>query len=89
MDIKIRILETFLTRTIEAAGDPMDAHRSAEIVGFAKKRFEIRIVEIPLPDRSRDHRADEAQIFDRAAQLLGRLVRLLKSDGGNAFVLDR
>jgi len=29
----------------------MNAHRCAEIVGFAKKRFEIRIVEIPLPDR--------------------------------------
>ena len=85
VDIKIGIFEAFLTRTIETAGDPMNAHRSAEIVGFAKKRFEIRIVEIPLPDRSRDHRADEAQIFDRAAQLLGRLVRLLESDGGNAF----
>ena len=51
VDIKIRVFKTFLTRAIETASDPMNAHRCAEIVGFAKKRFEIRIVEIPLPDR--------------------------------------
>src|SRR5206468_11549041 len=85
VDIKIGIFEAFLTRTIETAGDPMNPDRSPEIVGFAKKRFEIRIVEIALPDRSRDHRADQPQIFDRSAQLLGCLVRLLESDGGNAF----
>ena len=66
VDIKIGVFKTLLTRTIETAGDPVNAHRSAEIVGFAKKRFEIRIVEIALPDRSRDHRADQPQIFDRS-----------------------
>ena len=71
VNVEVGIFEPLLTGAVEATGDPVHADGDAELVGFAEKWRKVGIVEVSRADDARNHRANEAEIFDRAAQLLG------------------
>src|ERR1044071_4980714 len=48
MDVKIRVLKSFLPGTVETAGDPVNADGGSEFVRLTKKRLEIPVVQISL-----------------------------------------
>ena len=56
MNVEVRLFKAFLTGAVKAARYPMNAYRSAELIGFTEKGIEVRIIEVSLAnDSGYDH----------------------------------
>src|SRR6266481_761704 len=68
MDVKIRVLEAFLTRAVETTCNPVDPYRCSKFIRLIEKWLEVGIVEIPLTGDSRNHGSHATELLDRSSK---------------------